>query len=741
MMVSSRSAGGTPALQAWQAQLDVSSLTAVDQGRQIVWDKPIRCELAAHETPQGPVIDHLRCISEFLSAQASGTPDKVAASLSFNLQQLSDQLGRFVDLGGVKLAGEGWANVNWTRQGNGNGQELVGECQLRKFQLAMPGRQSWVEEELAATLSVRGGTNLWTDRRVNAAELHVRAGADQLDAKLLQPVTDPSGAWPLDVAVQGQLERWPARLRTFVALDSWRLGGPFQLAARVSAGPDAMSVEKASLRAGPVVVAGPSLNIQEPSIELAASGSWDFGKRTCRLPSVTLTSSAVSARATDLAIAMPSESPWQMTGTVDYRGDLDRLRLWFADAAKPPTWRMTGQLSGTAQLQPAAGQIQARAEAEIVNLAMLSSGQKYQEPRVRLTAVGNYEPQSGVLKLDQCELSSASLSAKAAGQTAQRQNQREVQFNGEVTYDWEKLCGLAQPWIGSWIRVAGRGNAPLSYRGPLSLETGEGFASARWDRANVVGFPLGAGELKARLAGGMLQAEPIRVSCSQGQINLTPALRLSPGAMELTVAKGATVQRVQITPGMCAAALKYAAPVLADVAVVQGTFSIELDGCRLPLSDPAKGELAGRFIIHAVDVGPGPMIRELAVLLNRAGIAKLKRESVVPFRMVQGRVYHQNLELEFPDLTIRTSGSVGVDQTLAVQCEMPVPPKWIGNNPLGNALRNKVVRLPLAGTLSQPRLDQKEIARANRELFGNAAVNVLESEVGKQLDRLLGPPR
>ena len=190
---------------------------------------------------------------------------------------------------------------------------------------------------------------------------------------------------------------------------------------------------------------------------------------------------------------------------------------------------------------------------------------------------------------------------------------------------------------------------------------------------------------------------------------------------------------------MCEAALKYVAPVLAEVTTAQGAFSIELQGCRIPMANPAKGELAGRFIIHSVAVGPGPLVRELAVLLNRSGTAKLKRESVVPFRMVGGRVYHQGLELEFPELTIRTFGSVGLDQSVSLMAEMPIPPKWLGNNAVGNALRDRIIRLPIGGTLGRPQLDRKELAKANRELVGSAARGVIESEVGKQLERLLTP--
>ncbi len=121
----------------------------------------------------------------------------------------------------------------------------------------------------------------------------------------------------------------------------------------------------------------------------------------------------------------------------------------------------------------------------------------------------------------------------------------------------------------------------------------------------------------------------------------------------------------------------------------------------------------------------------------------MRPESVVSFQMVNGRVYHQGLELMFPDITIRTSGSVGLkDETLDIAAEMPVPPKWLtGNTTLSQAMRNQVIRVPIVGTLAQPRLDQKVVENYSRQFLQKAATTVIQSEVGKQLDRLFAPQK
>jgi hypothetical protein len=113
-------------------------------------------------------------------------------------------------------------------------------------------------------------------------------------------------------------------------------------------------------------------------------------------------------------------------------------------------------------------------------------------------------------------------------------------------------------------------------------------------------------------------------------------------------------------------------------------------------------------------------------------------------------MYHEGMELIFPDLTIRTRGWVSLrdDQSISLLAELPIPPKWLaGDARLRTALRNQTIRLPIGGTLSKPRLDRRAVEQASRQFIQRAAGNVqravgnvIEDETNKLFDRLL-PPR
>jgi hypothetical protein len=719
-------------------QIATGDLVATENGRQFSWPNPITLVLDAHGTAQAPVVDSLQCDSDFLKIHAAGTLDNMAASLSLNLKELGDKLQQFVDLGSVQLAGDGFGNVNWKRDPQ---QQFTAdaELQLHNLQVVLPDKQPWQEANLIVYCSAKGKTDATANTRLDSAAVNIQAGDDRLTAQLLEPVADlkQGGIWPVRVLMQGQLQNWTARAGSFLPLSNWRLAGATDLDIQATASKDGVNIGQAKIHATQFSLASPYINMQEPEVELTVAGSWNQAQGRLQLAPATLATTSLAVQADSFLMAMPQNGPFEISGIVKYQGDLGRMSQWFADHTKPPSWAMGGQVVGNLQFKQAANLIQYEAAADVNNLAMAdSSGGKFQEPLIRLSARGDYETKAGLIRLEQAQIASSFVAASAAGRYAQADNQSQADIAGQVSYDLDRLCGLLRPYMGPNIIFAGRGASPVSWRGPLSLASAQANAGLKWNAADVYGFQVGPGEIKPVLAGGVLQIEPAELTVSQGKLFLAPKIRLSPQPMELTLPPGHLVQQVQINPRMCAFFLKFVAPVLADVTSAQGAFSIDMDNCRIPLSDPAKGAFAGKFIIHSIEIGPGPLIRELAVLMGKETPAKLRREGVVPFQMVDGRIYHKDLELIFPDITIRTYGSVGLDQTVAIMTEMPVPPKWLENNPLAAGLKDQTIRIPIAGTLQKPQLDKSVMEQLSRQFIKTAAKNMLEDGLNKGLDQL-----
>ena len=731
-----------PEGMSWEGTIEASDLAAENQGRRVTWRRPVLVSLKAHEGPQGPIVQTLRCDSDFLTLNAAGRPERLTASATFDLDRLAEQLGDFVDLGAVRLAGDGWAQFHWEQPDAGDFR-TDGELQVRNLALTIPDRPPWTEETLVVNVSVSGRTDFTADTRVDNATVAIQAGEDRLTARLMQPVLDvrDGGVWPVEIRSRGELARWSPRISSWIALGDWSLAGSYELAVQGTGSAEAIRVDHGRLAVAELAIEGPDLHVREPQAELIVAGRWSRGRGRLELESAALTSPSLSAQAEKVVCAFAEDGPPELLGTVAFRGSLDRLREWTLDPAQPPEWHVLGQFSGKAELRHSGGTTAAQFDTTIDDLvATHQSGQQFDESQIRFSGQATYDAASRLVRLQQAQLSSGTVGLHAAGEISMEEEQTGLRLGGHLDYDMEKISELLSAYTGTEVRFAGRGSGPITYQGPLAPDGAQATAAVQWTRGQVYGFSVGPGELVASLSGGVLQVQPLDLAVSDGRVRLAPLVRIAPEPAELHVQPGRVVEGVRINRRMCDSFLQYIAPALAGVATAQGRFSIELDACRIPLGNPEQGELTGRMIVHSVHVGPGPMIYELAVLMGRAAPAKLTRESVIPFRLAGGRVYHSGLELVFPDLTIRTYGSVGLDQSLELMAEMPIPPKWRGKNELlDSALRDQLIRVPIGGTLSQPRLDRKTLDQLSQRFLENATRNVLQDGLNRGLQQLFGP--
>ena len=200
------------------------------------------------------------------------------------------------------------------------------------------------------------------------------------------------------------------------------------------------------------------------------------------------------------------------------------------------------------------------------------------------------------------------------------------------------------------------------------------------------------------------------------------------------------VEHAKLTPAVCASALGYALPPIANAGKAEGEISIRLGNNRIPFADTSKANVKGQLYIHKATVSPGPVVSEIAKLLGADSVSMtLANESIVPVRVENGRVHHQNFTMKLGGYTVTTSGSVGFDNTLDLIADVPIPGSLPGikNSPLiAKALAGKRVKVPIKGTLSKPALDPKLFQVAVARLVQDAAKGVGKELLNKELEKL-----
>ena len=99
--------------QSLTGSVRTAQLAATSGGKPFSWDQPVSANFALRRENGALALDTLQCDSKFLRVEAAGTLQQLTANAIFDLNSLAEQLGQFVDLSGMQLAGTGTAKLAW----------------------------------------------------------------------------------------------------------------------------------------------------------------------------------------------------------------------------------------------------------------------------------------------------------------------------------------------------------------------------------------------------------------------------------------------------------------------------------------------------------------------------------------------------------------------------------------------------------------------------------------------------
>jgi len=201
-------------------------------------------------------------------------------------------------------------------------------------------------------------------------------------------------------------------------------------------------------------------------------------------------------------------------------------------------------------------------------------------------------------------------------------------------------------------------------------------------------------------------------------IDVTLRLAHTPAgdASEWTLEPTTILEGAELEPSVAQGVLAYIAPVLADATRTGGRFSLALDGGTFPVGAPEKSMFSGKLTMHAVDLGPGPLVSGiLAALPGRIQVPtsiRIADNSQIAFRMEDRRMWHEGLEFGFPlprggsRLDLTSQGSVGLDdKVLDLKLALPFPADLPADRPILASLAGKTVSIGIGGKLGEPRID------------------------------------
>jgi hypothetical protein len=787
--------------QAIAGSITTAQLAATKAGKQLSWDQPVNANFAIRRSNGLVALDSLRCDSKFLRVEAAGTQQQLTANASFDLNALSEQLGQFVDLSGVQLAGTGSAQVAWQQPADGKFSAKA-TTDLSQLQVALGDGAVWSEPQLTLRAEAGGSMDPKSHQptRVDTAQLQINGQGDQLDARLVSAVdlTNSAAVFPVTVRSTGSIARWLTRVRPWFAPGQWNIDGVSDFTADLRVAGNAFEATNTKLVVTNLRAVSPDWNINESRIEFAGDARWDGRTGEIAANSAQLVSSTVAVATKGVHYGGTQSGANQLSGAAAFRADLARLASWRRSPTQPTQYQPSGEFTGNIRFAQQAGRITGEINATGQNVVLASLGKPasrgvaapgyqtiWQESRVTIQGATSYDTAADRLSFDQFQIQSNTLQANAGGQIQKLSTVAECDLKGTLGYDLSQVTPLLRPYLGTGVQMTGReqarfalagnlndGNFPRAQltamtRDPYIIKTGGTSSTAHWSRriraqlelpwtgANLYGLPIGPGRLAATLGDGSLRLEPLALTVGEGQLTAAPNVRFDPEPAELSMPAGPILTNVRISTEVSEAMLKFVAPVLAGATQSEGLFSLRLDGARVPLGEPRRATSDGQLTVHSVRVVPGPMAsqwvglaqqvealakrRDPASLTNRQVTLVSIRDQQVNFHVADGRVYHQNMDFQVGDVTLRSQGSVGLDETVSLTIEIPIQDAWVAKEPLLAGLKGQSLKVPVGGTLTKPQMDQRAIANLTGQLLQKGAGQAVGNELNKALDKFLKP--
>lgn len=767
--------------QRWNGTLQTDALAAQAASEEVRWDNPLAVAFALHAENGALRVDQFDCDAGFLAIQASGAADSGNLEIRADIDRFSSEAGQFIDLGHQHVAGQLAATAGWKQTETG---ELTLEADARadEFVWLTADHAPWREKALEIHFEGTGRTDGTQLTELTTGSLSISSAQDRCHVQLTQevPSVGSQGPWPLRVALQGNLDSWIPRLRLALPID-----GEIDLQSDLTLAGSTIEFHEAKTRLVGMNAEFGSWAIREREVEVTTQGSLNLANGSGAAEHLTLISSSVAFRAED--VSFHSGPALAIAGRVGYRADLGKIWSWSGTEDA----RLAGQVVGQAQLAVDPEKFDVSWTTNLENAeysvaansnprgALAQPGWAPLWSEKQVTVAGQLRRAGDRILLDRVEVQSAAFQMDGSGSVSDLSDRCNLELKGKLSYDFEELTRRFGTLKQYDIQLAGNSSQPFSFQGPLrgardssqlvSLDKEDGppsrgapmwtemLAAAKldWTSAIVQRVRIGEGSVESNLRDGVLTFTPVNVTVSDGQVMLAPEIDLRRDPIMVHLPAGPLAERVAITQEMCNSWLKYLAPLVADATAVQGLFSVTLEDSTMPVNDPTRGNVRGTLDVHSVQVGPGALSLEFLRLANQiktlvgrgstgGGTPLSARwiqlpEQRVQFRVRDNRVHHEGLQVVADDVTIRTSGSVGIDGSLALIAAVPIRDEWVANDRWLSSLRGQVIQVPIRGTFSNPQLDARVLDQMAKQFLGGAASRLLEQELGRGLDRLFGP--
>ena len=438
--------------------------------------------------------------------------------------------------------------------------------------------------------------------------------------------------------------------------------------------------------------------------------------------------------------------PLRVEGKVG--GDLAALDRSIAAWSGRDERGLTGHWEGTASLEPIEGGVSLAGRLDSGDASWPGPEGGRDSGPLELAVGGRYRRDRNSVELGELRLATPFGSAEAKGRLDAIDGPARVDLAGTFALDSAGLTRLLRDRVepGSTIAL---GPGSFAIKGPIGAGDGGtdplvGDLSMELGGVDVFGLKLDATRLGFHSRGREIAVDPIVTKLNGGSLRVEPTIDLD--------AEGGPVVRLDGRTSLADAAvneevsrrvLAFVAPVLDRTTRASGKVSVTIESAQLPLGgDAREADVQGAVLFRDVEFAPGPLARQVVGAIARREPESLRLDEPVRLSIADGKIHQEGLAIPIAGKTrLELAGWVDFDRNLSLVASLPFTPELVGSGSLlAGVVSGTTIRVPITGTLSQPKIDREAFNAGLKEM--GQSLLVRGAGVGAlKLFENLGKPR
>ena len=774
--------------------VDTANLVARENGKPIVWQKPLRLVGTIRDGKSGLTLEELLLESDFLTISGNADQETGSFAAKGDLARLLQRVSQFVDVGQTTLSGDLNGNLAWqTSQPDATDGsrpvQLIGKFEIDRPSLQLPGMAAWQRPQLTTQLSAAGHAMANQSISLDQAGMQLDIGTEQVIATLAEPVANAfdHSTWKMNTQLSGSTGGWLAHAKNFVDLGDIQADGQIQAHAIAHVNSNQIEIHDAEYELQQFQFDGYGLAIREQQTSGTANAQYDLNSGQLMIVDTTLSSNSVSVGGQQIVIDVAQNI--QINGDLAFRANVNRVADWIQLSPTDDSVFWFGDGEGTVRFVSDANGIGALISSSIGNMIAATRQtdtadrfasntqpnvqpvsnstawtELFREAKVDLASQIRLSNDFETIAFENTSLRASTIQANVSGQISELSGAMVADVKGTWSPEWQKLNALLAAYTSQLVQMAGQGSYPISLSGPLFEPTPAGQPASQsvpwvspllsaatefgWQQAAFAGMPVGGGTVSMNLQQGIANVATSKLAFADGSLQLQPQIDFRSANPVLYLPESKIVDQVALTPETARTWLAFVAPLAADATSAQGQFSLATKGAKVPLMDPLKMSAEGELTLSNVVIGAGPTSEKLiaTAIQLRTLIDPDSTESqrdlktwltleqqTIPVAIHDGRVFHEGVRISHKDIVIQTSGSVGFDQSLNLVAEIPIADDWIEGKSHLAALRGEKISIPVSGTASSPKLDLSALNQVSSQLIKKAASGAINQYIGDKV--------